>query len=142
MKNREKYKDILMDYALVGVNPAIKDGKIVPCQGTNCDNCYFSERENARCYIARLKWLDEEYIEPETDWSKVEVDTKIYVGRTLEEVEAKAFPRYFAKYEGDRVYAYSDGCSSWTAEDPEDVIDWEYAKLATEQEVMFAKTFG
>ncbi|MCB6992423.1 hypothetical protein LI177_02850 [bacterium 210820-DFI.6.37] len=128
MKNREKYKDILMDYALAGVVPAIKDGKIVPCQGANCGDCYFGEGENARCCIVRLKWLDEEYIE--TDWSKVEVDTKIYVGRTLEEVEAEAFPRYFAKYEDCKVYAYAEGCSSWTAESDEDVVAWDYAKLA------------
>ena len=125
MKNREKYKDILVDYALAGVNPALTKDGITICEETPCDECIWN---NEYCGKAKIEWLDEEYTE--TDWSKVPVDTRIYVGSTLEEVEAEAFPRYFAKYEGDRVYAYSDGRSSWTAEGPEDVISWDYAKLA------------
>ena len=127
MKNREKYKDILVDYALAGANPALTKDGIKPCEDTPCDECIWNGKQH--CGKSRLKWLDKEDI-PETDWSKVPVDTRIYVGRTLEEVEAEAFPRYFAKYEGDRVYTYVDGCSSWTADGPEDVVDWEYAKLA------------
>ena len=127
MKNKEKYKDILMDYALGWESFALtKEGKIGSCNDILCGECVWDD--NYSCRSEKLKWLDEECAE--TDWSKVEVDTKIYVGQTLEEVEAEAFPRYFAKYEGGRVYAYSDGCSSWTAEGPEDVISWECAKLA------------
>lgn len=126
MKNREKYKDILTDYALVGVAPALTKDGIKFCEGTSCGECVWDTE--TPCREAKLKWLDEECAE--TDWSNVEVDTKIYVGHTLEEVEAEAFPRYFAKYAGGRVYAYSEGCSSWTAEGPDDVISWKFAKLA------------
>lgn len=132
MKNREKYKDILMDYALAGANPALTKDGIKLCEDTPCDECFW-DNSKCNCGKLRLAWLDKEYVQPETDWSKVPVDTRIYVGHTLEEVEAEAFPRYFAREFADgKVYAYAEGCSSWTAEGPEDVTAWEFAKLAEE----------
>lgn len=61
----------------------------------------------------------------EVDWSQVPVDTKIIVS----DDEKNWRKRYFAKYEGDIVYAWSNGCTSWNAED---VVYWNYAKLAEE----------
>ena len=68
--------------------------------------------------------------EPETDWSKVPVDTPIYVGDTMEEVEKKKWPRYFAKYENGKIYAWADGMTSFTTQGS--MIDWSYVKLAEE----------
>lgn len=40
--------------------------------------------------------------------------------------------RYFAKYEGGCIYAFSDGYTSFTAE-KDDVCRWNYAKLYEEE---------
>ena len=62
------------------------------------------------------------------DWSKVEVDTKILVS-----IDNKRwYKRYFAKFENDVVYAFSNGATSFTYEytafEP-----WHYAKLYKEE---------
>ena len=58
------------------------------------------------------------------DWSKVGNDDKIWV-RQREEKGWKE--RHFAKCEDGKVYAWDDGCTSWTTKD---CMDWNYAKLA------------
>lgn len=60
------------------------------------------------------------------DWSHVEVDTPILVRYAPKQEWCK---RYFAKYEDGKVYAWSNGATSWTAAE-NDVFDWGYAKLA------------
>ena len=67
------------------------------------------------------------------NWSKVPVDTKILVSDDGE----YWIRRYFAKYEGGCIYAFSDGCTSFTAcDEPEcdyqRVCSWDYAKLYEE----------
>ena len=65
----------------------------------------------------------EEYL----DWSKVSVDTKILVSE-----DGKDWcRRYFAKYEGGRVYAFMDGTTSFTSSS-ESSLSWKYAKLYEE----------
>ena len=61
------------------------------------------------------------------DWSKVQVDTKILVSD-----DGKNWcRRYFAKYEGGRVYAFMDGATSFTGSS-ETLLGWDYAKLYEE----------
>ena len=61
------------------------------------------------------------------DWSKVPVDTKILVSE-----DGKDWcRRYFAKYEGGRVYAFMDGTTSFTSSS-ENLLVWAYAKLYEE----------
>ena len=61
------------------------------------------------------------------DWSKVPVDTKILVSD-----DGKNWcRRYFAKYEGGRVYAFMDGATSFTGSS-ETLLGWDYAKLYEE----------
>jgi hypothetical protein len=57
------------------------------------------------------------------DWSKVEVDTKVYAysGGTW-------YPRYFAKYENGKVYVWRLGCTSFSANG--ECNPWEKVKLA------------
>ena len=117
MKNYEKYADEIREFEGTSfcnkfVIPRILKSEY--CGGVYCD----------KCRMCQLLWLLEEYEEPETDWSKVEVDTPILVrqgknGTWLE--------RHFAKYENGDVYAWVDGQTSWTGEDE---IKWKYAKLA------------
>ena len=127
MKNYKKYADEIKKYK-VNKDEYFCDEFIIPhilkkdsCASISCEHCH----------MLQLLWLMEEYEEPETDWSKVEVDTAILV-RTDE-----ATPwvrRYFAKYEDGMVYVWNLGRTSWSATNDKDVSAWPYAKLAESEE--------
>lgn len=76
------------------------------------------------CRLLQQLWMLEEYEEPETDWSKVAVDTPILV-RNYE--DNNWLKRHFATHENGEVFAWNDGHTSWTQTG---VRHWEYAKLA------------
>ena len=61
------------------------------------------------------------------DWSKVEVDTPIFVRMSDEEVWKC---RYFAMYEDGEVYAWQLGRTSWSNVIKNPPVAWKYAKLA------------
>lgn len=61
------------------------------------------------------------------DWSKVEVDTPVFV-RDSENDVWKC--RYFAKYEYEKVYTWVDGRTSWSNRIIDVPVCWRYAKLA------------
>ena len=127
MKNYEKYADEIKEYKGVNfckdfVKPNILKSEV--CGGLAC----------GACYMLQTIWLLEEYEEPEepeTDWSKVKVDTPILV-RTVE--GADWVKRNFAKYEGGMVYVWNNGKTSWTALDMTSMTSWKYAKLAESEE--------
>ena len=119
MKNYEKYADEINKYQGDNfcrdfVKPHILKSR--GCANTSCD----------QCKMLQTIWLMEEYKEPETDWSKVKVDTPILV-RDYEDVTISWIRRYFAEYKDGVVYAWKGGCTSWTGADK---IKWKYAKLA------------
>ena len=121
MKNYEKYADEIRGYKGDNfcrdfVKPHILKSR--GCTNTNCD----------QCKMLQTIWLMEEYKEPETDWSKVEVDTPILVKDSRDGEWVK---RYFAKYEDGDVYAWDVGRTSWSADG---VNTWKYAKLAESEE--------
>ena len=120
MKNREKYAEEIRNYRGKNfceefVQPIIL--KKETCYGIGC----------VRCDMLRILWLEEEYEEPEVDWSKVEVDTPILV-KGIENEEWNK--RYFARYENGTIYAWVNGRTSWASIDDDDVYAWKYAKLA------------
>ena len=82
------------------------------------------------CIAQMAEWLKQEYVE-QVDWSKVKVDTPILV-RDYESEEWVR--RYFAKFADGKVYAWSDGATSWTADGECDVSFWNYAKLAESED--------
>lgn len=125
MKNYEKYAEYIKNYnggktfCNDFIQPFILKRK--DCNGViSCGHCH------ALCQI----WFMEEYEEPEVDWSKVEVDTPILVRDNENEEWNK---RYFARYEDETLYAWSDGCTSWTIH-RNSVTKWKYAKLAEQEE--------
>ena len=124
MKNYEKYADEIKEYN--GFN--FCTDFVVPhvLKSDDCpNNC-------SKCKMLQTIWLLEEYEEPETDWSKVEVDTPILV-RNSEYQEWNK--RYFAGYGNDGyIYAWNSGSTSWTAYNSSDVTEWEHAKLAESEE--------
>ena len=123
MTNREKY----MDEILAVQHWGNFDGEIRGCG--NCPECDFNDGSNTfPCKNARLVWLQAEAVEePEVDWSKVPVDTPIWV-RDSEDNEWR--PRYFAKYEDGLVHSWYGGTTSWSTN--ADTMFWNYAKLAKE----------
>ena len=124
MKNYEKYADEIKgcdgsNFCRDFVKPYILKSR--DCANTSCD----------QCKMLQVVWLMEEYKEPEIDWSKVEVDTPILV-RYSEDEDEEWLKRHFAKYENGKVYAWFDGCTSWSTEGH--MVIWSYAKLAESEE--------
>ena len=120
MKNYEKYADEIEEF---DGYPDFCEQKILKPLGKSCeatDCCY--------CNLLKIVWLLEDYEEPkepEVDWSKVAVDTPIFV---KDSEDRRWLERHFAKYEDGVVYAWSGGYTSWTADGY--TTPWEYAKLA------------
>lgn len=64
------------------------------------------------------------------DWSKVEVDTPIFVRNRIGDMWKC---RYFAKYEDGKVYTWCCGRTSWSNVVSYEPVSWEYAELAFEE---------
>lgn len=128
MLNREKYADEIIKYALGKKSMALKNGKIVPCDNDKCEDCDCLYQV---CDDYIMEWLNSEYVEPEVDWSKVPVDAPILVRNDESRPWKK---RYFAMYHNGIVYAWTDGATSWSAENENDVCRWQYAKIAEDVE--------
>ena len=120
MKNYEKYADEIREYkgdsfCIDFVKPNI----------LKSDHC---ESDCTKCRMLQAMWLLEDYEEPETDWSKVEVDTPILVRDGEDEEWNK---QHFAECDGKVVCAWRGGKTSWTEDC---VMGWKYAKLAESEE--------
>ena len=125
MKNYEKYADKIKEYNGDSICTDFIEPYILKSDKCNLNDC-------ETCNMLQMIWLMEDYKEPEVDWSKVAVDTPILVRRSDNEEWNK---RYFAGYGNDGcIYAWSNGCTSWTAYNNSDVTEWEYAKLAESEE--------
>lgn len=130
MKNWEKYEEEIKAF---GINSfaMTKNGEAVECSNKilSCDSCAFGKNEILRsCYKKKIDWLYKEYEEPKIDWSKIPVDTPIYV-RNEEGQEWS--PRHFAGIDNKgRVIAWSNGKTSFTQQKNYAPCPWEYAKLA------------
>lgn len=61
------------------------------------------------------------------DWRSVKVDTPVLV-KAYEQADWEK--RYFAYFKDGRVYAWLCGTTSWSADNDEDVMSWDRAKLA------------
>lgn len=127
MKNKKRFKEQLVTACKQNTFSAFFDQYIRPYY--QCRS--FGEWDFMSYYkiaILTMLWLDEEYQEPEVDWSKVEVDTPILVstdGQTW-------YHRYFAEYYDEIVYAFQEGTTSWTNTSNVNT-GWEYAKLVEPQ---------
>lgn len=126
MKNYEKYADEMKKLHDAEWCNVIAKPNALKSLGIKCENISCSQ-----CGVMTTLWLLEEYEEPETDWSNVEVDTPILV-RQVEKGEW--IKRHFAKYENGTVYAWKDSRTSWTSLYDSEVTAWKYAKLAESEE--------
>lgn len=103
------------------------------CNERACDGCWgtltainCSSISCSDCRTLQILWLDEEYEEPEVDWSNVPVDTLI---RVKENKIDEWVLRYFAKYKDGKIYAWDYGCTSKTTDC---VAIWRYGEIVTE----------
>lgn len=131
MTNREKYAEQILDIALAGGSVAVdKKGNICRCAEVGCNNCIFVKTktdDNRPCKKRIKEWSEQEYVEPPVDWSKVPVDTKVYV---RDGDSAYWNHRYFAKFEDGKIFTWANGTTSFTAKGFDDVTWWNQGKLA------------
>lgn len=133
MKNREKYKNEL-------IKAIKKEGKL--CEFIKNHGVYrmlgkdresFCGMDCIACGTALQLWLDEEYEEPEVDWSKVTVDTLVRV-RDREDQEWTL--RYFKGIEENhlrrRYEAWESGATSKTANG--EYLCWNYCELVEDED--------
>ena len=134
MKNREKYKNELMDVINNEGNICefmIKHG-VSKMFGKDMES-FCGETECTSCNTALQLWLDEEYEEPEVDWSNVPVDTLVRV-RDFESEEWTL--RYFkgidGEFPGSKFMAWDGGSTSKTAYG--DYTRWKYCELVEDED--------
>lgn len=100
------------------------------CYGIPCSRCVFNAVES--CGGLELENPEKAIdlimnYEIPVDWTKVPVDTPIYVRDSEDE---SWYPRHFAKFENEKVFAWKEGRTSFSAEnDLDDITDWRLAKL-------------
>lgn len=125
MTNREKYANEMRIALSQNTFGEFYDKYIHP---TYRSGEFHFLRDYERAIYTAL-WLDEEYTEPEVDWSKVAVDTPILV----RDRDGDAWrPRYFAKYENDQICTWGNGATSWSGDGS--MSCWNEAKLAEDEE--------
>lgn len=123
MKNKEKFKDELIKICKEGQTRTFFNEHIQPFY--KCRTWDFMSHDEIT--ILTMFWLDEEYQEPEVDWSKVENNEPILVRDGDDEEWNRA---HFACYKDGKVHAWSGGKTSWTASS---YMYWQQAKLAEPQ---------
>ena len=123
MKNYERYADEIREYKGDNFCKDFVMPNILESDDCGCIDC-------DACHMLQILWLIEDYEEPETDWSKVEVDTPILV-KMDEPFDWER--KHFARYEDGKVCTWYGGATSWTAT-YDDITPWNYAKLAESEE--------
>ena len=104
---------------------------IVDLEKIEGTNLYKAKGANTLVFDEKgIKNILTPYEESEVDWSKVTVDTKVFV---RDDDNHEWVRRYFAKYENGIVWAFGGGQTSWSQS--RGTKEWKYAKLAEDDEV-------
>lgn len=126
MKNKEKFAKEIIEIAVTGTSVAMCNGVLRECRGLYCSQCdFYSDRE---CDEKIKEWAESEYIEYETDWSKVPVDTPV--------INSNGDRYYFAKYNNimDVIHVFIYGCTSWSSNNSIIAIPTNTCKLFREED--------
>ena len=136
---REDYEEPKVDWGKVKVDTPVL---VRDSENTEWLKKYFAKYEDGIVYVwnlGRTSWtaphnksvsawkyakLAEDEKESEVDWSKVKVDTAIYVKASK---YGNWFKRYFAEYKNGKIYTWGNGL---TSHDTSRMMEWNYAKLA------------
>ena len=119
MLNKEKYAKEIVEIAISGEDIAIVNNKPCYCDITPCHKCDFF---HGACEELLEQWANSEYKEKEIDWSKVPVDTPIYVWDS----DSNTYKRHFAGYANDKIIAFTDGATSWSNDGK---TEWNHAQI-------------
>ena len=133
MKNREKYKNELVDVIKTDgmVCKFVKKHEVYR-MFENDSNSY-CKMACATCSTALQLWLDEECEEPEVDWSNVPVDTLVRVrDREEQEWTLMYFKGIEAKGYINRFQTWVDGATSKTAYGV--YKNWTYCELVEDED--------
>ena len=133
MKNREKYREQILECAVVPGKDIcdFKRKEVLTHFGKGCAgiSCPW-------CSVMLNLWLDEEYIEPpkpEVDWNKVPVDTLV---RVRDAEDEDWLLRYFKgindKHLRRRYEAWESGATSKTANG--EYLCWIYCELVEDED--------
>lgn len=129
MKNREKYKNELMDVIKMDgrICGFVKKHDVFRMIGTDRDG-FCGETDCPACTTVLQLWLDEEC---EVDWNRVPVDTLVLVRNSKNE---NWTPRHFKRIrdttETHKFETWGDGQTSRTTDG---IISlWKYCELAEE----------
>lgn len=136
MKNREKYKNELM-------NAIKKDGRICGFVGKHgiCkmfgrdEESFCGKTDCVDCGVALQLWFDEEYEEspkPEVDWSKVPVDTLVRVRNCENDNWRLVFFKGFGKGADYPYLTFENRQTSKTANGQFEV--WKYCELVEDED--------
>lgn len=136
MKNREKYKNELTEVIK-------KDGKL--CEFVKKhevfrmfgkDSKSYCKMTCVTCGTALQLWLDEEYEEPEVDWSKVPVDTLVRVRDREEQEWTLMYFKGISDYDYDRAHRFMTWCDGATSKTVSggDYIKWKYCELVEDED--------
>ena len=125
MLNKEKYvKEIFDIVCETGSNPAIINNAPIKCDDAQCNECklYYCNS----CARGFAEWANSEYKEREIDWSKVPVDTPIYV---WDNNDNRTYKRHFAGYNkvNNMIIAFDNGGTSWSS--GATTTRWIHAKI-------------
>lgn len=114
MKNKEKYAEELLEFCVLDNSFKITLNGIEKCDHCDCSGCAL-RLQQGKCEDFRKEWLEQEYVEPEIDWSKVPVDTPVIVTDS----NGVSINAYFYQYskELELPLVFADGKSSWTSKD-------------------------
>ena len=126
MLNKEKYGKEILDIACNGDSVGMRNGILCSCDTiNNCKHCDFYN-EGILCEEVIKEWANSEYKEREIDWSKVPVDTPIYVWDNCD--NGSTYKRYFAEYDkiNNMIIAFDNGGTSWNSVT---TTKWDNAKI-------------
>lgn len=109
MKNKEKYAKEIIEIVCSGEILAKHDDKLYKCSEISCVSCDFKSKAGKSCAYWTRKWAESEYVEYETDWSKVPVDTLVFIKGAVDN------RRYFSRLlPGERLAVFRNGRTSWS----------------------------
>ena len=135
MKNREKYIDEIITIAVNGTCSKFILDKVMPnfIDSSVNVNKLCEDGKCCECSMLFAIWLDEEYEEPEVDWSKVPVDTLVRV-RDLGNQEW--ILRYFKGIDDSnpvvRFVTWADGKTSVTSDGG--YTHWAFCELVEDED--------
>ena len=137
MKNREKYREEIIKAIKSRETCEFMNDTVIPeFIGSKTDSKCICEMGDCRaCLIRFTLWLDEEYEEPEVDWSNVPVDTLV---RVRERENQEWILRYFKGINEDslrhRYEAWESGATSKTANGK--YLCWNYCELVEDEKAV------